>query len=163
MHPSIRSEDWRSPLVKRLLGVAGYCDGEQTFTDFYSLRGNISTTSSIRFYWQGLERDFQRCINTYQDSILTEFAALALACVLIHYRAELEITEVTRRGQRADYWIGDRELMLEVSGQQDGNLEDLFIEKSVQLSSNPFKKAGYVCVSDFTKRQARLGYVGGEA
>ena len=80
--------------------------------------------SSI-FRWKGLQADFETCVKTYQVPIITEFATLGIACLLTHHQLDLEITEVTRRGDRADYWIGERHLLLEVSGQQSGDLDAL--------------------------------------
>jgi hypothetical protein len=71
----------------------------------------------------------------------------------------MEITEVTRRGSRVDYWIGDRQLLLEVSGTQTGNLATLCTSKAKdQLLKNPFNKDGFVCVSRFSNTAARLWY-----
>jgi hypothetical protein len=71
----------------------------------------------------------------------------------------MEITEVTRRGEKVDYWLGDRELLLEVSGSQGRDVADLCDEKAEeQLLQNPFQKNGYVCVCDFSSRRARLWF-----
>lgn len=102
--------------------------------------------------------DFNQVINTYQDPVITEFATLGLSCILLHERASLEITEVCRRGEKVDYWLGDRELLLEVSGQAAGNLESLRDQKAMQLRANPFEKPGFVCVANYTQRQAYLLY-----
>jgi hypothetical protein len=70
----------------------------------------------------------------------------------------LEITEVTRRGHKADYWLGNREALLEVSGQQEGNLEALCDAKSAQLRANPFGKSGFVCVAIYRHACCRLWF-----
>ena len=57
---------------------------------------------------EALREDFTRCVNTYQAPILTEFATLGIACLLTHARLNSQITEVTRRGERVDYWIDAR-------------------------------------------------------
>ncbi len=109
--------------------------------------------------WSGLQTDYERCLRTYQSSVLTEFAALAVACILLNKRAGLEITEVTRRGSKIDYWIGQRDLVLEVSGTESGDLAALCEKKAgEQLLKNPHQKDGFVCVSRFSSRNARLWF-----
>jgi hypothetical protein len=108
--------------------------------------------------WSGLKDDFDLRVNTYQDPVLSEHAACGLACILVAERAGLEITEVTMRGDRADYWIGAREMMLEISGHQNGKLEALLAEKKDQLLKNPFGSDGYVCVVIFADCLACLRY-----
>jgi hypothetical protein len=106
--------------------------------------------------WRGLRKDFLICINTYQAGVLTEFATLGLACLLTTDRLNLEITEVTRRGERADYWIGDREYLLEVSGVQQGDLDALHDRKTIQLRENPFGADGFVCVANYNQKQVKF-------
>ncbi|MCF6147467.1 MAG: hypothetical protein E3K37_02290 [Candidatus Kuenenia sp.] len=48
--------------------------------------------------------------------------------------------------------------MIEVSGQQNGDIEELCVRKSVQLLENPFRKPGYVCVAIYKDSKARLWY-----
>src|SRR5208282_4367675 len=94
----------------------------------------------------------------YQVQSITEFATLGMACLLTERRLNSEITEVTRRGERADYWIGERELLLEVSGQQNGNLDTLQKQKANQLLDNPFEKDGYVCVANYSQRKVNYWF-----
>jgi len=158
-HPRIRAKDWRSPLVKRLLKKARYQDGECDLADSFRKVGAQKSKDGIFLLsWSGLDGDFDQTVKTYQEPVITEFATLGLACILVARRAGLEITEVTRRGDRADYWLGDREYLLEVSGQQEGNLEDLCSSKAGQLLDNPFGKAGYVCVATYDAPAARLWF-----
>jgi hypothetical protein len=96
------------------------------------------------------------CANTYQAAVLTEFATLGLACLLTTDRLNLKITEVTRRGERADYWIGDREYLLEVSGAQQGDLDALHDTKTIQLCQNPFGTDGFVCVANYNQKQVKF-------
>jgi hypothetical protein len=88
--------------------------------------------------------------------MITEFATLGLACLLTTDRLQLEVTEVTRRGQRVDYWVGDREYVLEVSGQQNGNLATLHQNKLDQLRQNPFQKDGFVCVANYNQKKVEF-------
>lgn len=158
-HPRIRAEDWRSPLVSRLLPDATYVDGSSAVEDSYRAADEAVRQGQLDLHWSGLKEDFERCLNTYQEGRITEYAALGLACILVERRSNLEITEVTRRGDKVDYWLGSRELLLEVSGAQECDIERLCSEKAEgQLLPNPFRKSGYVCVADFSTRRARLWF-----
>jgi hypothetical protein len=158
-HPQIRAEDWRSPLVLRLLGSKEYRDGSKLIHDSYRAKEDAPPMAfQLDLRWSGLDVDFKKCVNTYQEYRLTEYSALGLACILVDRRASLEITEVTRLGQKTDYWLGKRELMLEVSGQQSGSLDYLCSEKAQAVKTNPFQKDGYVCVVDYETAMARLWF-----
>jgi hypothetical protein len=131
-HPRIRAKDWRSPLIKRLLPDGKYKDGSCDVADsFRSPAALKPTEQSLTLSWAGLKEDFDQTVRTYQEPVITEFATLGLACMLVAERARFQITEVTRRGEKADYWLDDKRLLLEVSGQQSGNLDDLCSEKPI--------------------------------
>jgi hypothetical protein len=158
-HPRVRAKDWRSPLVKRLLKSSKYADGECDLNDsFRPAPGTEVAEDTLSLSWKGLNDDYGQAINTYQDPVITEFATLGLACILLTKRTGLQITEVTMRGDRADYWLGDRELLLEVSGLQHGQLDSLCDEKATQLLDNPYDKPGYVCVVVYEQPSARLWF-----
>jgi len=157
-HPKIRAEDWRSPLVRRISGTDKYSDGHVSVNNSYRSQSMSITQTTLMLSWCGLRDDHNRCINTYQAPVITEFASLGLACILLTHHVGEEITEVTRRGQKADYWIGDKDLLIEISGQQSGNLEALRDEKADQLLDNPFCKTGYVCVANYDSDQSVLWY-----
>lgn len=160
-HPRIRAKDWRSPLVIRLLGRNKYRDGSRSIQD--SFRGpdhDQPTEQMLELTWKGLRADVDQCVRTYQEPVITEFAALGLACILVTIRTKLTITEVTRRGDRADYWLGNREYLLEVSGQQQGDIDSLHIKKSQQLRTNPYGRDGYACVANFSSNRAFLWFYG---
>jgi hypothetical protein len=157
-HPQIRAEDWRSPLTRRLLGCDEYSDGDKVFEDSFRDENSTIKESQIRLRWTGLKDDFGKCIKTYQSPVLTEYATLGLSCILLEKRAKLEVTEVTLRGERADYWLGEKEMLLESSGQQTGNLAQLQTEKAQQLRDNPFEKHGYVCVVNYQSCRAQLWF-----
>jgi hypothetical protein len=149
-HTQIRAEDWRSPLARRFLEDDSYRDGEKRITVSFRPTGGPAVECTAICRWRGLRNDFKKCIRTYQVPIITEFATLGIACLVTQHRVGASITEVTRRGEKADYWIGDKEFLLEVSGQQSGNLQVLHEEKAKQLLANPFGKSGYVCVADYS-------------
>jgi hypothetical protein len=158
-HPEIRAKDWRSPLIRRLLESPKYKDGSRDVADsFRSPSAVTPIEQNLTLYWADLKKDFDQTVKTYQASVITELATLGLACILVTTRAGHQITEVTRRGEKADYWLDDKGLLLEVSGQQSGSLDNLCSEKANQLRKNPFGKAGYVCVANFDERSARLWY-----
>jgi hypothetical protein len=157
-HPKLRAEDFRSPLVRRLSQTDRYQDGHTSLNNSYRGVDGIITDSTLMLQWKGLAEDHRKCLNTYQVPVITEYATLGLACILLTRNTSQEITEVTRRGEKADYWIGDREAMMEISGQQDGDITELCERKSGQLLENPYGQNGYVCVAIFDNRQARLWY-----
>lgn len=161
-HPQIRASDWRSPLVHRLLSGEKYQDGSVIIAS--SFRGvDLKVLSApLTLRWAGLRDDFDKCVNTYQEPVLTEFATLGLACILLELHTPFRITEVTRRGERVDYWIGDdqvrRRYVLEVSGQQTGSTDALFDAKTLQLQKNPMGRSGFVCVATYHQANARLWF-----
>jgi hypothetical protein len=162
-HPRIRAQDWRSPLVLRLRGSTSYEDGNVNLVDSYRGPRSAADERVIGLTWAGLKDDFKKCVRSYQEPVLTEFATLGLACILIAGRLNLQITEVTRRGEKVDYWIGSRErgykhMVLEVGGRQSGSIEDLATEKQEQVRENPWGKPGYICVAVYQHHAARLWY-----
>ena len=158
-HPQIRARDWRSPLVRRLLLNGKYKDGNCEMGESFRRKGEEEPVEgTLSLSWVGLKEDFEQVVKTYQDPVITEYATLGLASILVSESAGLEITEVTRRGEKADYWLGDKQLLLEVSGQQSGDLDDLCSQKAAQLRENPFRKPGFVCVANYDQRSARLWF-----
>jgi hypothetical protein len=122
-----------------------YKDGTAEVSgSFIGQNDSLPTTQALIVGWTGLATDFNKVVKTYQAPVITEFATLGLACGMVAGLAGLEITEVTLRGDRADYWLGDKDLMLEVSGQESGDLAALCDEKSEQLANNPYGKDGYL-------------------
>jgi len=158
-HPRLRAADWRSPLVRRLLDSDRYRDGQKAVETLYrAAENNEAAVSGCLLHWNGLTEDFRKCTATYQTAVITEFATLGLACILVAHCPGLEITEVTRRGDKADYWLGDKELLLEVSGEQTGSIDEMCAKKAEQLLQNPFGKGGYVCVAVYANASARLRF-----
>lgn len=157
-HPKIRAEDFRSPLVRRLTGLDKYQDGNKGFENSFRSTADSPLVVTLDLKWVGLKDDHDKCIKTYQVHVLTELASLGLACILLNVNTKKEITEVTRRGDKADYWVGERESLIEISGQQEGDIDSLCTVKSTQLLQNPFGKSGYVCVANYDENKARLWY-----
>lgn len=160
-HPRIRAADWRAPLVHRLLGQPGYRDGTANLEESYR-SPKETTVGTLELVWEGLRDDVTKCSNTYQEPVLTEFATLGLACVLLTRHTKLTISEVTRRGERVDYWIGDagnrKRFVLEVGGEQSGSVDTLSDEKAKQLAENPWGRAGYICVAVYDASRVRLWF-----
>ena len=161
-HPRISAQDWRSPLVRRLSGKDKYADGSSTISESFRDQALQKVDGLLSLRWKGLQKDFEQRIKTYQDPVITEHAALALACVLLTRHTSLRIYEVCRRGEAVDYWIGDvakgKRFVLEVGGQQGGSLEALSTEKTQQLTRNPWGRAGFICVAVFDDASARLWF-----
>ena len=157
-HPNIRAYDWVAALVCRLHSTREYRDGNKILR--FSIRppGGSEGEECCDFWWNKMKDDFEKTHRTYQSPVITEFATLALACASVEIFAGLVVREVTRRRERADFWLGDGELLLEVSGQQTGNLEKLRERKARQLRQNPHGKDGYVCVADYTSGSAQFWY-----
>ena len=86
-----------------------------------------------------------------QERVVTEWAAVGIACVLVSLYTSLRILQVTQAGDGFDYWVGDeeREYALEVSGTVEGRLADRHAAKVRQLQGNPYGVDGYVAVTRF--------------
>jgi len=86
-----------------------------------------------------------------QEHVMTEWAAVGIACVLVPLYASLRVLQVTQAGDGFDYWVGDeeREYALEVSGTIEGRLAERHDAKVRQLQTNPYGVDGYVAVTRF--------------
>ena len=161
-HPEVRAQDWRSPLVFRLMRKRRYSNGKVSISDSFRGEDTSEMISQLSMKWSGLKEDFQQCINTYQEPVLTEFATLGLACVLLTKHTDFRLSEVTRRGQSVDYWLGCKSIrkrfVLEVGGQQDGSIETLSGQKTQQLADNPWGRDGFICVAIYNELSARLWF-----
>ncbi|MDL5052170.1 hypothetical protein QQ056_01110 [Oscillatoria laete-virens NRMC-F 0139] len=127
-----------------------YADGFATIVNSFRDFELSESQKEFTLRWQSIKEDFTKCLNTYQNPTLTEFAALGLACILLTNHTNLSITEVCYRGESVDYWLGNendrKKYVLEVSGRSTGSIDDLCIEKTAQLKANPWKRGGFVCV-----------------
>ena len=101
----------------------------------------------------------QRLLKTIQREVLVEYSAVAIAFLLVTQVASCTITEVTLRGDKADYFLNGREVMLEVSGTEDtGKAGQRHKEKRAQLLSNPYGKGGYVVICCFSNQMALFSF-----
>lgn len=95
-----------------------------------------------------------------QEHAVTEWAACGIACVIIPEFTPFHITNVTQRGDRFDYWVGDgsQEFGLEVSGTLSGNIAQRRRVKAKQLLENPRRVGGYVCIVRFDEQTVSLSF-----
>lgn len=95
-----------------------------------------------------------------QDHIVTEWAALGVACAVVFVFAGLRIQSVTMTGDAFDYWVsdGDREYALEVSGTLLPDLDARHRAKIQQLAGNPYGIDGYVVVVAFGQREVLFSF-----
>lgn len=96
-----------------------------------------------------------------QERVLTEWAALGVACVLLPALTGMRILSVALDGDRFDYRVGDgvTEWGMEVSGtltEDEGELRERLRLKLRQLHDNPFGIMGYVVVVGFVRRETLL-------
>ncbi|MBE7465619.1 MAG: hypothetical protein HS116_19260 [Planctomycetes bacterium] len=161
-HPKVRARDWCSPLVFRLIGTREYIEGNRRISVSFRNQDLVNSESALLLRWSGLKADFDQCINTYQEHVLSEYAALGIACILLSKNTDFRITSVCRNGEKVDYWIGnkleEKLFVLEVSGRQNGSIEALTMEKTQQLASNPWTLPGYICVSIYGTLASRLWF-----
>lgn len=114
----------------------------------------------IAIAWSALTfPDSGRLLKTIQRNVVVEYAAVAVAFLLAKHVANCVISEVTLRGDRADYFLNDGHLLLEVSGtENDRHLTNRHKEKVAQLQANPFGKPGFVVVCCFSNQKGRFSY-----
>lgn len=95
-----------------------------------------------------------------QSSVITEWAAYGMACVVIPFYTGLPIVQVTQIGERFDFWVRKdlEKFGLEVSGTLEGNLEQRQRVKQRQLLRNPNQVGGYVSVTSFRERHTILSF-----
>lgn len=95
----------------------------------------------------------QRMRATTQSAPLVEWAAIAIALVLVRRVAPLGRLDVTEYGSRADYRSRKAKAVLEVSGTEVvAELGRRHREKAKQARDNPFGWDAFVAVSAFSER-----------
>lgn len=103
----------------------------------------------------------KRLWQTEQPKPIIERAAVALAALLIARFIPDAKLQVTREGERADYWLPVLQLALEISGTTQARLlAGRHREKIKQMLSNPLRWNGYVitCCLSKKKRLIRWSY-----
>lgn len=115
---------------------------------------------TIEFDW--LAETFPEChriFQTLQRGAVVEYAAIAAAFLIVTNLALRNITEVTMRGGKADYFLDERKYLLEISGTENAeHLVSRHNEKIRQLQANPFGKDGYVFVCCFSNQRAKFSF-----
>ena len=121
---------------------------------------NESDQLPIEISWKaGTFPNSQRLFKTIQRAIIVEYAAVAIALLLVSRVTNDRITEVTLRGDKADYVLNNGEAMLEISGTEDyKSIKSRHNEKCEQLLSNPYHVGGYVVVCCFANQLAYFSY-----
>jgi hypothetical protein len=94
-----------------------------------------------------------------QRGAIVEYAAVAAAFLMVTNLAQRNITEVTMRGDKADYFLDERKYLLEISGTANAeHLTSRHNEKVRQLQANPFEKDGYVFICCFSNQKAKFSF-----
>jgi len=158
LQPIFIGDIWRLALVQRLIGSTTYSEDPVELADLFRDRDESGPSQGrIAFRWEGLSNEFEQYAGkSEQDHRTTEHAALALACVSMAHRANKQITEAMDLGDGPDYWLGNREEVLEVGGKVGCDLDAFRDEKRKQLLGNAYGKDGYICVVDFAQRRSYL-------
>lgn len=118
---------------------------------------NMGTSRSfrLRIAWnQQTALKAQRVWQTEQSKSIVERAAVALAALLLAKLVPKGQMQVTRVGDKADYWLPHLQRALEVSGtERSGELARRHREKVAQMLHNPLRWNGYVVVCCFAARR----------
>ena len=104
---------------------------------------------TLRLFWSA-ESASKRPL-AVQEHIITEWAALAVACVVLAKYTTLRLRAVALQGDRFDYWVTDGkcDFGLEVSGTLEEAIEGRHREKVRQLLANPYRIDGYALAVRF--------------
>jgi len=110
------------------------------------------TRFPVRVSWgQQTARKAERVRRTEQPGPIVERAAVALAALAFAHLMPDGQMRVTRRGDRADYWLPGLHCALEISGtERRRELPRRVREKAAQLLSNPLGWDGFVFVCCFS-------------
>jgi len=129
---------------------------EQIISALVDRRGEVA----IEINWQAETfPNSQRLFQTVQREVIVEYAAVAVAFLLVTGITNRTVTEVTLRGDKTDYFLNDREFMLEVSGTENARqVASRHKQKTAQLLANPYGKSGYVVVCCFSNQTARFSF-----
>jgi hypothetical protein len=101
----------------------------------------------------------QRLFQTIQREVIVEYSAVAVAFLLVTEITNCRITEVTLRGDKADYFLNNRQAMLEISGTENAkSIKSRHKQKCEQLLANPYQIGGYVVVCCFANQLAHFSY-----
>jgi hypothetical protein len=114
-----------------------------------NLSGQPEEERALRLFWSA-ESAARRPL-AVQEHIVTEWAALAMACVVLAKYTPFRLRAVALQGDSFDYWVtdGQRDYGLEISGTLEEDIEGRHREKVRQLLANPYRTDGYVLTVRF--------------
>lgn len=103
----------------------------------------------LRLFWSAESAAVQPL--AVQEHIVTEWAALAMACVVLAKYTPLRLRAVALQGDRFDYWVTDGrdDYGLEISGTVEEDIEGRHRDKVRQLLANPYRIDGYALSAHF--------------
>ena len=114
-----------------------------------NIGGQSEEERTLRLFWSAESVAKQPL--AVQDHIITEWAALAMACVVLAKYTPLRLRAVALQGDRFDYWVtdGHRDYGLEISGTLEEDIEGRHRDKVRQLLANPYRVDGYAVTVRF--------------
>lgn len=115
-----------------------------------NIGGQAEEERRLRLFWSAESVAKQPL--AVQEHIITEWGALAMACVVLAKYTPLRLRAVALQGDRFDYWVtdGQRDYGLEVSGTWEEDIEGRHRDKVRQLLDNPYRIDGYAVTTRFT-------------
>jgi hypothetical protein len=136
-----------------------------------ALASHGASPSPIDIHWRGqtlparvhFQQPDPRSALTLQRPTFVELGAVVLAGLVLPATSGLQLTRVTPRGSRVDYFVGhqpgDLGGILEVGGTDRGSLAEVRGEKQAQLRESPYLRPpfclpGYVSVTRFARPAA---------
>ena len=106
-----------------------------------------------------LDAEAARLRVTVQSRPLVEYAAVALALILVNRVVPLGPLEAMKHGDRADYWSPTANQVLEVSGTETlAELGRRHREKVAQAKANPYGWEAHVVVCAFSEQGHRIRF-----
>ena len=157
-HPNVPAELFVLAFAARIGAGAGSETAISVGTRTSSIRGarqRVAWTFVFPNSLNGVDQ-FRSGLN---DTIVTEFAAIAVAASQAVCALGLRFKEVTLRGERGDYWLedgsGNASGMCEVSGtnRRGTTVGAMFEEKSKQIKQNKKARPCFVAVTSFPRLQ----------
>jgi hypothetical protein len=96
----------------------------------------------------------------YARVLITEWAALGVACAVMKVYTGMCIQTVAGHGDRFDYWVSDGNCRwgLEISGTATKEAENRHRQKLIQLRKNPVTAGGFVVIVDFATKTVLLSF-----
>ncbi|GDX41386.1 hypothetical protein LBMAG21_16780 [Armatimonadota bacterium] len=148
-----------APFAIQRLKAGGNADNAELLVILGSDKAQEERFLRVRIRWNP-DSAF-RLLVAVQGRVVTEWAALGVACALIPEILGMRVLSVALDGERYDYRIGNEEgeCGLEVSGtltEDIGELQERHRLKARQLGENPFGAGGYVIVVGFARREALI-------